>query len=106
MTTLGPDEPGKCEVSADVIRRALFVCDDRGLAVTMGAIGGAGLGPNAIDAELGEVLAGAHPGRTTPERDHRLRRRRARVPGPGRGVAGVRRGVARAVGGDDVDFLV
>jgi ornithine cyclodeaminase/alanine dehydrogenase-like protein (mu-crystallin family) len=67
VTTLGPDEPGKCEVSADVIRRAVFVCDDRRLAVAMGAIGGAGLGPNAIDAELGEVLAGVHPGRTAPE---------------------------------------
>lgn len=67
VTTLGPDEPGKCEVSADVIRAALFVCDDRELAVQMGAVGGAGLGADAIDAELGEVLAGRHPGRTSPE---------------------------------------
>lgn len=67
ITTVGPDEPGKCEVSADLIRRAVFVCDDRELAVTMGAIGGAGLGPDAIQTELGEVLAGARPGRTTPE---------------------------------------
>jgi ornithine cyclodeaminase/alanine dehydrogenase-like protein (mu-crystallin family) len=67
VTTLGSDEPGKCEVSADLLRAALFVCDDRDLAVTMGAIGGAGLGPAAIAAELGEVLAGSHPGRTTPD---------------------------------------
>lgn len=65
VTTLGPDEPGKAEVAADVIRSALFVCDDRGLAVEMGALGGVGLGPDSVAAELGEVLAGLHPGRTT-----------------------------------------
>ena len=67
VTTLGADEPGKAEVSAQVIREALFVCDDRALAVEMGALGGVGLGPEAVGAELGEVLAGAHPGRTSPE---------------------------------------
>jgi hypothetical protein len=35
VTTLGPDEPGKAEVAADVILGALFVCDDRALAVEM-----------------------------------------------------------------------
>ena len=67
VTTLGPDEPGKAEVTADVIRNGLFVCDDRALAVEMGAVGGVGLGPDAIAAELGEVLGGVHPGRTSPE---------------------------------------
>ena len=67
VTTLGADEPGKAEVSAEVIREALFVCDDRALAVEMGALGGVGLGPEAVGAELGEVLAGVHPGRTSPE---------------------------------------
>jgi len=33
----------------------------------MGALGGVGLGPEAVDAELGEVLAGSHPGRTSAE---------------------------------------
>jgi ornithine cyclodeaminase len=66
VTTLGADEPGKCEVAAEVMREAVVVCDDRDLAVQMGAVGGAGLGHEAIDAELGEVLAGAHPGRTSP----------------------------------------
>ena len=65
VTTLGADEPGKCEVDAGVIRDAVFVCDDRELAVHMGAVGAAGLGHDAIDAELGEVLAGTHPGRTS-----------------------------------------
>jgi len=67
VTTLGADEPGKAEVSAEVICDAIFVCDDRELAVRMGAIGGVGLDAAAIDAELGEVLGGTHPGRTSAE---------------------------------------
>ena len=39
-------------------------CDDRDLATSMGAIAGAGLGPDAIHAELGEVIAGVKRGRT------------------------------------------
>ncbi len=65
ITTLGPDQPGKCEVAADALRAALVVVDDRQLAVQMGAVGGAGLGPEAIHAELGEVLAGSKPGRSS-----------------------------------------
>jgi len=67
ITTLGPDEPGKAEVAADIIRNALFICDDRDLAVEMGALAGVGLGLNAIAAELGEVIGGAHPGRSAQE---------------------------------------
>lgn len=67
ITTLGADQPGKAEVAGAIIEQALFVCDDRALALEMGAIAGVGLGPEAIDAELGEVLAGVHPGRATPE---------------------------------------
>jgi len=66
VTTLGADEPGKAEVSADVLRSALFVCDDRKLAIEMGALGAVGLGSEEIAAELGEVLNGSHPGRTDP----------------------------------------
>jgi ornithine cyclodeaminase len=64
VTTLGPDQPGKAELTADAIRAGLFVCDDPGLAVSMGALGGVGLGTDAIHAELGHVLAGTRPGRT------------------------------------------
>ena len=67
ISTLGPDEPGKCEVDASLIKRSTFICDDRELAVRMGAIGGAGLGAETISAELGEVIAGDHPGRTDPK---------------------------------------
>lgn len=67
VTTLGADEPGKAEVSADLIRSALFVCDDRKLAVETGAVGNVGLGVEAVDAELGDVLGHTHPGRTSAE---------------------------------------
>ncbi|MCW5746942.1 MAG: ornithine cyclodeaminase family protein [Alphaproteobacteria bacterium] len=64
VTTLGPDQPGKAELSAEAIRAGRFICDDPELAVSMGALGGVGLGAEAIHAELGEVLAGHKPGRT------------------------------------------
>jgi ornithine cyclodeaminase len=64
ITTLGPDQPGKAELSADAIRAGRFVCDDRELAVAMGALGGVGLGREQVHAELGEVLAGIRPGRS------------------------------------------
>lgn len=67
VTSLGADEPGKAEVSADVIRSSLFVCDDRHLAVDIGALRSVGLGAEAIGAELGEVLGGIHPGRTSQD---------------------------------------
>lgn len=67
ITTLGADQPGKCEVSAELIESAKFICDDRDLAVRMGAIAGAGLSANAIDAELGEVIAEKKAGRTAPD---------------------------------------
>jgi ornithine cyclodeaminase/alanine dehydrogenase-like protein (mu-crystallin family) len=67
ITTLGPDQPGKCEVAAEALTAARVVVDDRKLALEMGAVGGAGLSAAAIHAELGEVIAGLHPGRETSE---------------------------------------
>src|SRR5262249_32314200 len=32
ITTLGADQPSKAELSADLLRSSLFVCDDRDLA--------------------------------------------------------------------------
>jgi ornithine cyclodeaminase/alanine dehydrogenase-like protein (mu-crystallin family) len=63
ITTLGPDQPGKCEIATDALLAARVVVDDCTLAVKMGAVGGAGLTANAIDAELGDILSGARPGR-------------------------------------------
>lgn len=67
MTSLGADEPGKTELSADVISLSLFVCDDRQLAVEMGTLRGVQLGTATIAPEVGEVFAGTHPGRTPDE---------------------------------------
>ena len=67
VTTLGADEPGKAEVSRELIESSAFFCDDRALAIEMGALGGVGLPISAVSAELGEVLAGDHPGRASPE---------------------------------------
>lgn len=64
VTAIGADEPGKAEVDAGLLRHARFVCDDRDLAVEMGALAGVGLDDRAIDATLGEVLSGARAGRT------------------------------------------
>jgi len=63
ITTLGPDQPGKCEIAADALLAACVVVDDRALAIAMGAVGGAGLTADAIHTELGEVLVGARSGR-------------------------------------------
>lgn len=67
ITTLGPDEPGKCEVSAELIQHSLFVCDDRHLAVQMGAIGGVGLSEDDIYAEIGEIMTNEKLGRKNNE---------------------------------------
>jgi ornithine cyclodeaminase/alanine dehydrogenase-like protein (mu-crystallin family) len=67
VTTLGADEPAKAEVSREVIQSSSFFCDDRLLACEMGALGGVGLPVSAVAAELGEVLAGDHPGRASLE---------------------------------------
>jgi ornithine cyclodeaminase/alanine dehydrogenase-like protein (mu-crystallin family) len=65
VTTLGADEPGKVEVDPELIRTSLFVCDDRKLALELGALYGAGPASASAAVELGDVFAGAHPGRTS-----------------------------------------
>jgi ornithine cyclodeaminase/alanine dehydrogenase-like protein (mu-crystallin family) len=67
ITAIGADEPGKAELSADLITASRFVCDDAALAVSMGALAGVGLGVNAVHATLGEVLAGRKAGRAQDE---------------------------------------
>ena len=67
ITTLGADGPDEAEIDAELVENSLFVCDDRDLAIEMGAVGGVGLGPDVIDAELGQVLSGQHPGRADSE---------------------------------------
>ncbi|MEV4266572.1 ornithine cyclodeaminase family protein [Kribbella sp. NPDC049584] len=65
LTTLGADEPGKVELSADLLSAARVVVDDRTLAVQMGALGNVGLSHDAVSATLTEVLTGVAPGRRT-----------------------------------------
>lgn len=59
--TLTADD-GRCELPADFLERCTFVCDHRGLAQASLTGGSA---EELIDAELGEVLAGMKPGRTS-----------------------------------------
>ncbi|WP_427885966.1 ornithine cyclodeaminase family protein [Kribbella sp. GL6] len=67
LTTLGADEPGKVELSADLLSAARVIVDDRTLAVQMGALGNVGLTADAIHATLTEVLTGAAQGRRADE---------------------------------------
>ncbi|MFB7499274.1 ornithine cyclodeaminase family protein [Streptomyces sp. NPDC056161] len=68
LTSLGADEPGKRELADDLLDAALLVVDDRELAAESGVLATAGLPETAVDATLGEILDGTHPGRTTPGR--------------------------------------
>lgn len=67
ITTLGPDGPGEAEIAADLLKAAVFFADDADLQVEMGAIGGAGLGADAISATIGEVIAGMKTGRRSDD---------------------------------------
>lgn len=58
ITTLGADSKGKKEVSAELLRTSYFFCDDRELAVSVGALQGVKGGRELIKGELGEILAG------------------------------------------------
>lgn len=66
ITSLGADEPGKQELSADLLNDATVIVDDVSLNVAMGAVGNAGLGAETVAATLGQVLRGEHPGRSDP----------------------------------------
>lgn len=63
VTALGADEPGKCELAADLLREARVVVDDVALAVETGVLGAAGLGVEHAAGTLHDVLRGQAPGR-------------------------------------------
>ena len=67
LTTLGADEPGKVELSADLLTAARVIVDDRTLAAQMGALGNVGLSADAAQATLTEVLTGAIAGRRSAD---------------------------------------
>jgi alanine dehydrogenase len=63
VTSLGADEPGKAELAADLLRASRVIVDDVDLAVTMGALGNAGLTAAETSGTLAGVLRGEIPGR-------------------------------------------
>jgi alanine dehydrogenase len=67
LTSVGTDEPGKQELSAELLRRGTLIVDDRQLSQQIGAAANGRLPPGAIDATLTEVLLGQHVGRSNDE---------------------------------------
>ena len=67
VTSLGADEPGKIELSAEALLAGRVVVDDIPLALAMGAIGNVGLTAEAIHATIGQVLSGECVGRADDE---------------------------------------
>ncbi|MFI0348961.1 ornithine cyclodeaminase family protein [Actinomadura sp. 9N407] len=63
VTSLGADEPGKAELSTDLLESARVVVDDIPLAMETGALGNAGLGVEHAAGTLGDLLRGQVPGR-------------------------------------------
>ena len=61
INAVGAFSPEKQEVDADTVARSLVVVDSRESAVAE-----AGIPPDRIHAELGEILAGRKPGRSSP----------------------------------------
>ena len=58
LTTLGADEPGKIELSADLLRTACVIVDDVVLAAQSGALGNVGLDAGAAAGTLADVVQG------------------------------------------------
>ncbi|HEX5993989.1 MAG TPA: hypothetical protein VFY84_02475 [Jiangellales bacterium] len=61
LTSLGSDEPGKLELSADLLTTSRMIVDDIGLALAGGALGSAGLAADHCQGTLGQVLRGEVP---------------------------------------------
>jgi ornithine cyclodeaminase len=67
LTTLGADEPGKIELSSDLLRAACVVVDDLALAAQSGALGNAGLDAGTAAGTLAEVVQGTLSARNSEE---------------------------------------
>jgi alanine dehydrogenase len=71
LNMLGADGPGKAEAEPEAVARCQLFCDEWTQASHGGELTGAveaGLVTRDQVAELGEVLTGAHPGRSAPGR--------------------------------------
>jgi ornithine cyclodeaminase len=71
ILAIGADEPGKVELATDLLLRCRLVSDDRDLCFSDGAFNVAFrdgfVSAEHIHAEIGEILAGQRPGRTTED---------------------------------------
>ena len=71
VTAVGADDPSKCELDVEALRRARVFVDQRASSLENGDVARAvlaGAKPNElIEAEIGEVLSGRALGRRSPE---------------------------------------
>jgi ornithine cyclodeaminase/alanine dehydrogenase-like protein (mu-crystallin family) len=70
LNMLGADGPGKAEADPEAVARCELFCDEWDQASHGGELTGAveaGLVTREAVAELGQVLTGAHPGRSAPD---------------------------------------
>ena len=71
VTAVGADDPTKCELGAEALRRARVFVDERATAEATGdvlrAIRGDGYDPDRVAGEIGEVIAGRLPGRRSDD---------------------------------------
>lgn len=67
ISTFGSDSADKSELAPELLRGCSFFCDDRDLALSVGALRGVRDGSSLIVGELGEILSGRVAGRTDAE---------------------------------------
>lgn len=68
LTTLGADEPGKVELSHELLAGSRVIVDDIGLVAASGALANVGLGPEAAAGTLSQVLRGEIAARPPTDR--------------------------------------
>ncbi|MEU4091517.1 ornithine cyclodeaminase family protein [Streptomyces sp. NPDC026673] len=64
LTSLGADEPGKQELSPEVLASTRLIVDDVALVAAHGALANAGLPASTAAASLSEIIRGEAPART------------------------------------------
>ncbi|THV42225.1 ornithine cyclodeaminase family protein [Glycomyces buryatensis] len=68
LTSLGADEPGKLELSSELLTTSRVIVDHLPLAITSGALGSAGLGAEHCDGTIGQALRGELPATASSDR--------------------------------------
>ena len=92
VNAVGSSVPSARELEAAVVAEASLFVDRRESTLNesgdyLRAVEEAGIGPDHIRAELGELLVGSHPGRSSDDELTRVQVARARRRGPRRGGA-------------------